>query len=59
MDAKPDAVDFYQRYGFLSVDGLEGKSDARPAPIPMFLAIRAIRDALDAGRRDRGDRREG
>jgi len=50
VDAKPDAVDFYQRYGFLSVDALEGRSDARPAPIPMFLAIRAIREALGAGR---------
>ena len=59
VDAKPDAVDFYQRYGFLSVDALEGRSDARPAPIPMFFANRPIRDALDAGRRDPGDRREG
>ena len=50
VDAKPDAVDFYQRYGFLSVDALEGRSDARPAPIPMFLAIRSIREALGAGR---------
>jgi GNAT superfamily N-acetyltransferase len=50
VDAKPDAVDFYQRYGFLSVDALEGRSDARPAPIPMFLAIRPIREALGAGR---------
>jgi hypothetical protein len=50
VDAKPDAVDFYRRYGFVSVDALEGRSDARPAPIPMFLAIRSIREALGAGR---------
>ena len=50
VDAKPDAVDFYRRYGFLSVDALEGRSDARPAPVPMFLAIRPIREALGAGR---------
>jgi GNAT superfamily N-acetyltransferase len=46
VDAKPDAVEFYQRYGFVSVDVVEGVSDARPAPIPMFLATRAIQEAL-------------
>jgi GNAT superfamily N-acetyltransferase len=48
VDARPDAVDFYQQYGFVSVDVVEGQSDARPAPIPMFLAIRAIRTAFGA-----------
>ena len=47
LDAKPDAVEFYGRYGFVSIDVVEGRSDARPAPIPMFLAIRAIREALE------------
>ena len=46
VDAKPDAVDFYKQYGFVSVDVVEGQSDARPAPIPMFLAIRSIQEAL-------------
>ena len=46
VDAKPDAVDFYKKYGFTSVDLAEGQSDARPSPIPMFLATRAIRMAL-------------
>jgi GNAT superfamily N-acetyltransferase len=46
VDAKPDAVDFYRRYGFLSIDVVEGQSDARPPPIPMFLATRAIREAF-------------
>jgi GNAT superfamily N-acetyltransferase len=45
VDAKPDAVDFYRRYGFLSIDAIEGQSDARPSPIPMFLGTRAIRGA--------------
>ena len=45
VDAKPDAVAFYARYGFLSVEALEGASDARPAPTPMFLSIRSIRNA--------------
>jgi len=46
VDAKSDAVDFYKKYGFISVDLAEGQSDARPSPIPMFLATRAIRIAL-------------
>lgn len=46
VDAKPDAVEFYSRYGFVSIDVVEGQSDARPAPIPMFLALRAVREAL-------------
>ena len=46
VDAKPDAVDFYRRYGFTSIDAVEGQSDARPSPIPMFLAIRAVQAAF-------------
>jgi GNAT superfamily N-acetyltransferase len=45
VDAKPDAEAFYVRYGFVPVDAVEGRSDARPAPTPMFLSIRAIRGA--------------
>lgn len=48
VDAKPNAVGFYARYGFIPVDAVEGRSDARPAPAPMFLSIRAIKDALGA-----------
>lgn len=43
VDAKPDAVAFYTRYGFIAVDAVEGQSDARPEPTPMFLAMRAIK----------------
>ncbi len=37
----------------LVVEAVEGESEARPRPTPMFLAIRAIRAALDipAGKR--------
>ena len=45
VDAKPDAVPFYAKYGFEAVDAVEGASDARPAPTPMFLGIKAIRTA--------------
>jgi GNAT superfamily N-acetyltransferase len=50
VDAKPDAVEFYGRYGFVSIDVVEGQSGGRPAPIPMFLALRAIREALEGVR---------
>jgi GNAT superfamily N-acetyltransferase len=46
VDAKPDAVAFYARYGFLAVEPIEGGSDARPAPTPLFLSTRAIGAAL-------------
>lgn len=47
VDAKPGAVDFYGRYGFIPVEALEGQSDARPGPTPMFLSMRAIKEALE------------
>jgi GNAT superfamily N-acetyltransferase len=43
VDAKPDAQAFYAKYGFVAVEAVEGLSDARPAPTPMFLSLRAIR----------------
>lgn len=46
VDAKPDAVDFYAKYGFIAVDLMEGQSEARPPATAMFRSIRAIRDAL-------------
>jgi predicted N-acetyltransferase YhbS len=45
VDAKRGAEAFYAKYGFEAVETLEGQSDARPAPAPMFLSIRAIRAA--------------
>ncbi|MBI4477167.1 MAG: GNAT family N-acetyltransferase [Acidobacteria bacterium] len=50
VDAKPDAVRFYAKYGFVPIEVLEGGSEARPAPTPMFLSIQAIKAAV--GRRD-------
>ena len=47
VDAKADALDFYAKYGFIPVEALEGQSDARPQPTPMFLSIRLIRRALE------------
>jgi GNAT superfamily N-acetyltransferase len=53
VDAKPDAVAFYTKYGFLAVEPVEGGSDARPAPTPLFLSIRAIGAAIGASSRKR------
>lgn len=46
VDAKPDAIAFYAKYGFLAVEAVEGQSASRPQPTPMFLSIRAIERAL-------------
>jgi GNAT superfamily N-acetyltransferase len=45
VDAKPGAVGFYTKYGFVPYDTLEGQSDARPQPTTMFLATRTIKEA--------------
>ncbi len=50
VDARPDAASFYARFGFVAVDVVEGASDARPAPTPMFLPTRAIKGAIGARR---------
>ena len=47
VDAKPEAVSFYAKYGFVAYDALEGQSDARPRPVMMFLAMLAIKAASD------------
>ncbi|HJW93787.1 MAG TPA: GNAT family N-acetyltransferase [Thermoanaerobaculia bacterium] len=46
VDAKPGAVAFYAGYGFIATDPVEGASDARPRPLPMFLSTRVIRTAV-------------
>jgi GNAT superfamily N-acetyltransferase len=50
VDAKPEAEAFYAKYGFVPVDAVEGRSDARPVPTPMFLSMRAISDAISQSR---------
>jgi GNAT superfamily N-acetyltransferase len=47
VDAKPGAVSFYAKYGFVPFDLLEGQSDARPRPIAMWLPIQAIKAACE------------
>ena len=45
VDAKPGALGFYARFGFIPIEAVEGQSDARPQPAPMFLSMRAIMGA--------------
>ena len=42
VDAKPEALAFYRRYGFEPFAVLEGALLGRPEPVPMFLPLSAI-----------------
>lgn len=42
VDAKPNAVPFYERYGFIPLEILQGHLGDRPRPLPMFLELGAI-----------------
>lgn len=42
VDAKPVAVPFYRRFGFVPLEVTEGLSEARPEPVAMFLSAREI-----------------
>lgn len=42
VDAKPEAVNFYRRYGFEEMDVVQGLLGDRPQPLPMFLPLAAI-----------------
>lgn len=44
VDAKPEAVTYYARFGFEPFDVLEGGSGTRPRPQVMFLPLGAIPD---------------
>lgn len=41
-------MEFYPRYGFVGSEAVEGQSDARPEPLPMFLAMRLIIRAIES-----------
>jgi predicted N-acetyltransferase YhbS len=46
VDAKPGAVAFYARFGFIAVEAVEGQADARPQPTAMFLSTRVIQSGV-------------
>jgi GNAT superfamily N-acetyltransferase len=50
VDAEPGAVEFYAKFGFTAFDVVEGESEARPRPTPMWLPISAVKRARGAAR---------
>lgn len=42
VDAKPGAEAFYERYGFAPIHVLEGSTEQRPQPTPMFLPLGSV-----------------
>jgi GNAT superfamily N-acetyltransferase len=42
VDAKPEAVSFFERYGFIRLEALQGQLGDRPEPLPMFLSLGRI-----------------
>lgn len=47
VDAKEEAASCYERCGFEPLPVLEGGSNARPVPLPMFLPLGSIPGAFD------------
>jgi GNAT superfamily N-acetyltransferase len=39
VDAKPEAVGFYEKLGFVALDVVAGELGDRPGPLPMFLEL--------------------
>jgi predicted N-acetyltransferase YhbS len=48
VDAKSEAVDYYQRFGFFELSTLRGELGDRPAPTTMFLELGAIPKLSDS-----------
>lgn len=42
VDAKANAVSFYEQFGFEPLDVVSGELGDRPSPLPMFLALGSI-----------------
>ncbi len=45
VDAKPDAVPFYEQLGFTPLEIEQGTLGARPEPQPLFITIKALAQA--------------
>jgi predicted N-acetyltransferase YhbS len=48
VDAKPNAADFYAKYGFMPFEPLEGQSEARPRTTAVWLPMRPIKVAAES-----------
>lgn len=42
VDAKPEALAFYKKLGFVALEATAGQLGDRPEPLPMFLELGAI-----------------
>lgn len=42
VDAKPEAVGFFEKCGFIALEAVAGQLGDRPEPLPMFLELDAI-----------------
>lgn len=42
VDAKPESIDFYKRYGFEPIEVITGELGERPQPVPMFIPVDEI-----------------
>ena len=42
VDAKPEAVEFYRKLGFIELDAVAGLLGDRPQPMPMFIELGAV-----------------
>ena len=42
LDAKPDAVAFYTRFGFSALESVRGNMESRPQPLALFLPLAVI-----------------
>jgi predicted N-acetyltransferase YhbS len=47
VDAKPDAVSFYERFGFAPLDVTQGQVESRPRPTTMFLPLELVALAIE------------
>ena len=44
VDAKPEAVAFYEKLGFISLHAAAGQLGDRPEPLPMFLELGQLKE---------------
>lgn len=47
VDARAEAVGFYERFGFERISVVVGRAPERPRPVTMFLSVRRITQALE------------
>jgi len=51
VDAKPEAVAFYRKFGFVALDVAADELGDRPLPLPMCLELGQLRSIVHVARR--------